>query len=100
MGRNEFIIKKIIVNGRSVRRIVVDDHFKKHKEITDDLILDLVRQLDGTDNIPDDTKDEFEYFVNLIVIGNKKYRLVWLLEKEKLFIGVITAFRDSRRKKQ
>lgn len=99
MSRREFIIRKIIINGQPVSRVVVDDHVRKHKDITDDLILDLVKQLHGTENVPDDVKEPFSYFVNLLEVDKKQYRIVWLLEKGKVYIGVLTVYRDSRRKK-
>lgn len=98
MSRREFIIRKIIVNGKSVNRVLVDDHVRKHKDVTDDLILDLVKQLDGTDNLPDDVKGNFHYFVNLLESEGKQYRIVWLFEKGKLYLGVVTVYRDNRRK--
>lgn len=96
--KQEFVIKRININGKSIKRVVVDSHVRKHIDITDDIILDLVRQLDGTDNIPDDEKNGYQYFVNLLLLENRQYRLIWLLEKDKLYIGVITAYRDRRRK--
>lgn len=99
MSRREFIIRKITVNGKSISRVLVDDHVRKHKDVTDDLILDLVKQLDGTDSLPDDVKGEFQYYANLFESDGKQYRIVWLLEKGKLYIGVVTVYRDNRRKK-
>lgn len=87
------------MNGKSISRILVDDHVRKHKDVTDDLILDLVKQLDGTDNIPDDVTDKFQYFVNLFESNGKQYRIVWLLEEGQIYIGIITIYRDNRRKK-
>ena len=99
MARREFIISKITVNGKSISRVLVDDHVRKHKDITNDLILDLVKQLDETDNLPDDVNGKFQYYVNLFEFSGKQYRIVWLLEKGKLYIGVVTIYRDNRRKK-
>jgi hypothetical protein len=99
VSRREFIIRKITVNGKSISRVLVDDHVRKHKDVTDDLILDLVKQLDGTDSLPDDVKGEFQYYVNLFESDGKQYKIVWLLEKGKLYIGVVTIYRDNRRKK-
>ena len=56
-------------------------------------------QLDGTENLPDDEKGKFKYYANLLESRGKRYRLIWLMERGKLYIGVITAYRDSRRKK-
>ena len=98
MARFEFDITPITVNGRKIRRIIVDTHVRKHKDITDDLILDLVRQLDRSEQVPDDIKGSYEYFSSLLYVGLKKYRLVWLLEDGEIYIGVITAYRDKRKK--
>ena len=32
-------------------------------------------------------------YVVALVVNKKRYRLVWLIEKEELFIGVINAYR-------
>ena len=69
MARYEFKIKNIQINGREISRIIVDEHVKKHKDITDDLIIDLVRELDGVEQAPE------------------------------VYIGIITVFRDKKRKK-
>ena len=92
MPRQGFIIRKINVNGKAISRVLVDDHVRKHKDVTDDLILDLVKQLDGTDNLPDDVKGDFYYFVNLLESRGKQYKVVWLFEKGNLYLGVVTVY--------
>jgi hypothetical protein len=62
------------------------------------LILDLVRQLDRSEQVPDDVKEPYQYFSSLLFVRNNQYRLVWLLEDRKIYIGVITAYRDERKK--
>lgn len=99
MARDEFIIKKIVVNGKPIKKVIVDPHVRRHNDVTDDLILDLVLQLDGTDNLPDEVKGQYTYFVNLLESGGKQYKLVWLMERGKLYVGVITVYRDDRRSK-
>lgn len=98
MSRREFRIQKIIINGRKISRVIIDEHVDKHKDITDDLILDLVRMLNGTEQIPDDEKPPYEYYVNLLTLNNLQYRVVWLLEKDQVYVGIITVYRDRRRK--
>jgi len=98
MSRREFIIQEIAVNGRKIKRVVVDDHVDKHKDITDDLILDLVRLLDGIEQLPDDISSPYEYYVTLLGIQDKQYKVVWLLEDDELYIGIVTVYRDDRRK--
>ena len=76
----------------------MDPHVRKHKDVTDDVILDLVRQLDRIEQIPDDTNGAYQYFSSLLFLGTKQYRLVWLLERNELYVGVITVYRDKRKK--
>lgn len=99
MSRRELKIIPITINGRRISKVIVDPHIDKHKEITDDVILDLVRELDGAEQRPDDTKTPFEYYVSRIKIYERNYRLVWLLEDNQLYIGIITAFREKKRRK-
>jgi hypothetical protein len=86
----------IMVNGHKIKTVVIDPHYEiKHSAtITDELILQLVAQLDGGDFSPESVVKNFEYHMtdNLVVRG-KKYRLIWLIEKEQLFVGVINAYR-------
>lgn len=99
MNRRELKIRAITINGRRISKIVVDPHLDKHSDITDDVILDLVRELDGAEQRPDDIKSPFEYFVSRVEIYEKQYRLVWLLEDNQLYIGIVTAFREKKRRK-
>ena len=59
------------------------------------MIRGLVGRLDGRRELPKDTDDEFSYFVTIIELNHKAYRLVWLLEDNAVYIGVVNAFRDS-----
>lgn len=98
MECREYDISPINVNGCVVSRVVIDEHVLKHPDISDDLILRLVAKLDGTEQLPDDTKVAFEYFGTLVQLDGKQYRVVWLLEKNEIYIGIITVYRDDRRK--
>lgn len=100
MERNEFKIKTIRINGRSINKVIVDCHVKKHADITDNIILDLVQELDGIEQQPDDRKDSYEYYVNFIELNKKQYRIVWLLEDHKVYIGIVTVFRDKKGSKK
>ena len=72
---------------------------KKHsKSINDQLILNLVRELNGRMELPDDFNGKFSYFVTLIEFNEKQYRLIWLLEESCVYVGVVNAYRDRRRK--
>lgn len=99
MNRRELRIKPITVNGRRISKVIVDPHIDKHEDVTDDVILDLVRELDGAEQRPDETKTPFEYYVSKIEVYGRSYRLVWLLEDNQLYIGIVTAFRERKRNK-
>lgn len=95
MVRRSFKVN-IVVNNKRIKKIVIDPHYElKHSDsMSDSLIVELVCLLDGGDFTPEATTKGFEYFTaeNLILKG-KHYRLIWLLEKDQLYIGVINAYR-------
>ncbi len=95
MKRREYDIQ-IIVNGHKVCKVVIDPHYEvKHSAtVNDQVILRLVSQLDGRYFEPDDAEPPYLYFVtDGIVLDGKRYKLVWLLEDDKLYIGVVNAHR-------
>jgi len=100
MDRREYQIDPIRINKILVSKVVVDSHYEeKHSEyINDDLILELVKSLDGRIEVPQ-TEDEegYSYFSTLLVHLEKQYRLVWLLENDEIYVGVINAYRDNRK---
>ena len=98
MARQEYDIKPITINGRIISRVTIDEHVRKHPDISDELILKLVAKLDGSRLVPEDAKAPFEYFGTLIEYEGKQYRMVWLLEKSEIYIGIITVYRDDRSK--
>ena len=99
MSRRTYKIETIVINELSVHHVVVDDHYMvKHSDhISDELILELVKLLNGIDQQPDKSIRGFSYFVNLLMFDKKQYRLIWLLEDNQIYIGVINAYRDDRR---
>lgn len=61
MDRKTFKIQGILINGRLIDTVIVDEHaVDNHPDVTDDMILDLVRKLDGIEQVPDDSKGAFE----------------------------------------
>lgn len=100
MRQNEYSIKPITVNGRKVSKVVIDEHYKENHGdyMSDELILKLVKQLDGRKEIPENVSNQYSYFATLIEFEDKRYRLVWLLENGAIYIGVVNAYRDRRRK--
>jgi hypothetical protein len=63
------------------------------------LILDLVAQLDGRRELPEAKSGSYSYFATLIEFLGKQYRLIWLLEDHAIYIGVVNAYRDARKKR-
>jgi hypothetical protein len=86
---------EFVINGRQIQEVVIDPHFeKKHPDINDKLILDLVRHLDGREFQPEDRTGDWEYFMlDRIHFNQRLYRLIWCLRDDCLFIGVINCFR-------
>ncbi len=100
MTRREYPIR-LIVNNRTLVRVVIDSHYEdKHKDsINDEIILELVNTLSGGqyEAEPKSLGGRFEYYTTDVnFYGQKRYRLVWLLEKEALYIGVVNAYRRRK----
>lgn len=97
MERRSYKISPIFINGHYVEEVIIDPHVDKHKDhIDDDLILALVERLSEARTQISDYKDRFSYFVSLIDYEDRSYKMVWLIEDLKFYIGVITAFKDRR----
>ena len=81
----------------TVNRFSSRSHYEeKHgQSINDELILSLVRQLDGQSFRPETQSNEFNYFATNIEYQGKRFKLVWLLEKEQIYVGIINAHRRS-----
>jgi len=95
MGRREYDIS-ITVNGRQIMKVVIDPHYElKHSDsVSDEVILQLVGLLNGGVFPTQERSGVFEYFVtDRLKLGDKLYKLVWLLEDDELYIGVVNAYR-------
>ena len=96
VSRREYPIF-LIINGRKITKVIIDPHYElRHKDsVNDDIILQLVRTLDGAEELPSSVDDDgFEYYVkDKIVLDNRTYKLVWLLHEDNIFIGIINAYR-------
>ena len=97
MERREYLISPILINGSSIQKLVIDPHIDKHADhIDDELVKEIVAHLNGGHYRPVDEEDGFSYFATMLKHSGSWYKLVWLLEDEKLYIGVITVFKDRR----
>jgi hypothetical protein len=93
-------IDPIVVNEIKVIQVVIDLHYQeKHFDyMNDELILRLVKELDGRREVPETKAGQYSYFATLIELDEKQYRLIWLLEDHAIYIGVVNAYRDRRRR--
>lgn len=95
MSRRSYEIS-ITVNETIIKGVIIDSHYEeKHSEsVNDDIILNLVKTLDGQRFEPEDIKSPYSYFVtDGVEHQGKLYRLIWLLEDDHIYIGVINAYR-------
>lgn len=95
---------QITVNGHSINSVLIGPHYliKHGSYMNDELILMLVAELDGGNFPVDSSTAGVDYYVADIELDDagKTYRLIWLFEGEKLeVLGVINAYRKSKRKK-
>ena len=82
--------------GRSMSRIVIDQHYRDrhHESIDDELILDLVQAQNGAYYFPVSTQGDFEFFkIEPVVWKLKSYRLILLVCQSEDYVGVVNAFR-------
>lgn len=96
--RRAYKITPVTINGRSYFKVIIDPHYEsKHSaKINDELILRLVSQLDGIEQLAEVEEGIYSYFVRIISLEAKVYRLIWLLDSSSHSIGVINVFRDKK----
>lgn len=95
MSRREYDVC-IVLNQRRIIKAIIDPHYEeKHAQsISDDIILALIKTLDGEELEPSGEDYPFTYFVrDRIELDKKFYKLVWLLEEGRAYIGVVNAYR-------
>jgi hypothetical protein len=97
--RNEYALR-LVINGFRLNRVVIDQHYRvKHSEsVNDVLILELLKDLDGGVFPIEAMRGDFQYFtVEPVFRENRPYRLILLLCIGESYLGVVNAFRVSRR---
>lgn len=79
--------------------MIIDPHYQlKHALSVDDkIILELVKLLDGGVFPVVDSDGQFDYFVtDRLILRNKAYKLIWLIERNKIYIGIVNAYRRKK----
>jgi hypothetical protein len=95
VSRREYSIR-IQVNGLAINKLIIDPHYElKHSgSVSDEIIIELVKKLDGLELGADDVDPPFRYFTSdRMELKGKIYKLVWLLEDRQIYIGVVNAYR-------
>jgi hypothetical protein len=101
VDRVEYVLP-LNINGRSLRRVLIDQHYllKHAKSIDDQLILELVKKLNHRSFRIQSESGGFQYFaVQPVSHETKHYRLVLVLCIAGDYLGVINAFRIKKRPK-
>lgn len=95
--RRVYLTKEFVINGKTLSRVIIDPHVDKHRDhMSDQLIVELVQLLVDVDHAPCRYSFPFEYYATRLYYRGKWLRLVWLLENDSDYLGVITAYRDRR----
>lgn len=95
MKRREYDIS-ITVNDVQINKVIIDPHYElKHAEsVTDEIIIELVKTLDGEEAEPSSIDKPFTYYVrDHIEYQGNLYKLIWLVEDHQIYIGVVNAYR-------
>ena len=95
-GRRVYPLQ-LTVNGRKLEWLIIDPHFeKKHPYMNDEKIWGIVKFLDNKKFIPTTYKEKWDIFETNILYQPKNYRLVWCLEEDKNYLGIIHCYRKRK----
>jgi hypothetical protein len=86
----------VMINGIMVNRFsLIHIMKKKHAgTVTDEIILEWVKTLNGLEIEPVKVDEPFSYFESdRIEYRGKSYKLIWLLEMGQRYIGIVNAYR-------
>ena len=98
--RTEHVVS-IMINERRLNRIVIDQHYlTKHADsMNDELILDLVKSIDGGFYDVESEDSLFQYLVAEPVFNMKRpYRLVMVIALYSDYLGIVNAFRINKKR--
>jgi hypothetical protein len=85
----------MVFNGIYINKLIIDGHYEeKHPEMSDDIILNLIKNLNGCLRKPVQKREEFSYYVeDPALFNDKPYRLIMVSEEGKQYLGIVNAFR-------
>jgi len=86
----------MMVNKLIINKVIIDPHYEdKHSEsINDKIILMLVDSLNEKFFDAETVSGPYSYFVNdKINLDGKLYKLIWLLEENEIYIGIVNEYR-------
>lgn len=87
---------RLTINNRKIEKIIIDSHYEeKHSaSVDDETIIALVKQLDGRVVEAEKLAGAFSYFAtDKMVFDGKLYKLVWLLEDDAVYVGIVNCYR-------
>lgn len=87
---------RLTINNRQIEKIIIDPHYEeKHfSSVDDETIIALVIQLDGRVIEAEKQAGAYSYFAtDKMVFEGKLYKLVWLLEDDAVYVGVVNCYR-------
>jgi len=96
-GNKETYPSKLEANGYKFSEVVISHHYQeKHSDITDELILELLRLfVDKKTFQPDKLTTDYFVLEKLLHQG-KKYKLIWQIENKNSFI-VVNCYRIKKK---
>src|SRR2546429_9179339 len=96
MERRQYDVS-IIINGKNISHLIIDPHYlKKHgQSVSDEIIVELVKMLDGREFISEMIDvSGFEYYVeDKMKFKGRTYKLIWLLHDDEIYIGIVNCYR-------
>ena len=99
MDRPEYLLN-LIINDRKISRVLIDQHYREnHRDLSDEIILELLEKLNNQSFPVEMIRGEFEYFrAEPVILNQKAFRMILLLPVGDDFLGVVNAFRVDWKK--
>lgn len=96
-GRSEYKLS-ITLNKRKYTHVLIDQHYRlKHKELSDEIILELVKAINFEILHVEERRGEFSYYIVVpVFFSARPYRLILVVCSGEDYLGVVNAFRVGR----